>query len=93
MCRQSQTCAKWGQSHGALASDSARYSPHLGGTALVFAIMSRVVVRSRAAGHKARRSIARSRAQILMKVLPLALQMGHWSGAESYTVLPQTGQT
>jgi hypothetical protein len=21
-------------------------------------------------------------------VLPLALQMGHWSGAESYTVLP-----
>ena len=28
---QSRTCAKWGQSHGALASDSARYSPHLAG--------------------------------------------------------------
>jgi hypothetical protein len=32
--------AKWGQSHGALASDSARYSPHLGGTVPVFAVMS-----------------------------------------------------
>ncbi len=30
---------------------------------------------------------------ILMKVLPLALHTEHWSGAESYTVLPQMGQT
>ena len=33
---RSLTGAKWGQSHGALASDSARYSPHLRGTVPVF---------------------------------------------------------